>query len=530
LKIDGSYFLATGQISHELSFGARYRKFESESRLTLPGGRNIGNVAGENLGLPPHLGFFYALRGEGPPVSLEYTSLWIQDTLSKGRWTVNAGLRWDLQDGRNDPFTVPANPGVPEIMPALEFAGNDGGGFDWESVSPRIGVTYALGEERQTLLRASFSRFARALGTAQISHVNPVNVAYGYFIFVDDNGNDMWDGREEEFFLAGADGFDPANPTDLSSPNRTDPNLDPELTDEIVLGVEHALRPELVVGASVTWRNTSDILEERAFLRELDSGNERLARREDYVFFRGIDVTQPDGQPYTVDYYTLDPSRFVFTGGSLLLNGDRSVEYLGASLTMTKRLSNQWMLRGFINYGRGEWDIPDSFFVFDDPTDAHAINSNKFDNDGDLFAQGGGRFGELVLHSTWSFNLNGMYQIAPNRPWGFNVSGNIYGREGYPIPLYTQAFSPDVGGKWAQAMVTADSFRYEDVYTVDLRFEKEFAAPGNISLTFMADLFNALNEGYVLQRQGGLNLPLANYVLETLSPRIWRLGVRFNWR
>jgi hypothetical protein len=65
---------------------------------------------------------------------------------------------------------------------------------------------------------------------------------------------------------------------------------------------------------------------------------------------------------------------------------------------------------------------------------------------------------------------------------------------------------------------------------VDLRFEKEFAAPGNISLTFMADLFNALNEGYVLQREGGLNLPLANYVLETLSPRIWRLGVRFNWR
>ena len=92
LKIDGSYFLASGQISHELSFGARYREYEIESHLTLPGGRNIGNVAGENLLLPPHLGFFYALRGEGPPVSQEYTSLWIQDTLTKGSWTINAGL------------------------------------------------------------------------------------------------------------------------------------------------------------------------------------------------------------------------------------------------------------------------------------------------------------------------------------------------------------------------------------------------------------------------------------------------------
>jgi hypothetical protein len=110
------------------------------------------------------------------------------------------------------------------------------------------------------------------------------------------------------------------------------------------------------------------------------------------------------------------------------------------------------------------------------------------------------------------------------------VAGNIYGREGYPIPLYTQAFSPDTGSKKAQAMATADDFRYDDVFTVDLRFEKEFAASGNVSLTVMADLFNALNEGYVLQRWGHLNLPTANYVLETLSPRIWRLGVRLNWR
>jgi hypothetical protein len=529
-KIDGSYFFGTGRISHELAFGGRRREYESRDSFHWPGGRNIGHLAGENLGLPVGVGMFFAQRGEGPPVTQDYTSLWVQDTLTSGRWTVNAGLRYDLQRGENPPFDVPANPALPEYLPAVEFEGNDGGGFDWESVSPRVGVTYALGEERQTLLRISFSRFPSALGWEHIARVNPVNAVWGNFFFADGNGNDMWDGREEEFWLCCADGYDPADPTDLSTPNRTDPGLDPELTDELVLGVEHALRPELVIGASLTWRNTSGILEERAFLRELDTGAERLARREDYVFFRDIEVTQLDGQPYTVDYYTLDPARFVFTSGTLLLNGDREVDYLGASLTLTKRLTNQWMLRGFINYGKPEWEIPASFLAFDDPTDASVWEVRNADDDGSLFAQGSGRARSLLLHSTWSFNVNGMYQIAPDRAWGFNVAGNLYGRQGYPIPLYTRTFTPDVGPKDARAVATADDFRYDDVYTMDLRLEKEFHAWGRSSVTLSADVFNALNAGTVLQRQPRQGVPVSNYVIETLSPRIWRLGVRFHWR
>jgi hypothetical protein len=166
-KLDGSYFFGTGAISHELAFGGRLREFESSDSFHYPGGRNIGHWAGENLDLPDGQGMFFAQRGEGPPVTQDYTSLWVQDTLTSGRWTVNAGLRYDLQRGENQPFDVPANPALPEYLPALDFQGNDGGGFDWESVSPRIGVTYALGEERETLLRASFSRFAGALGGTQ---------------------------------------------------------------------------------------------------------------------------------------------------------------------------------------------------------------------------------------------------------------------------------------------------------------------------------------------------------------------------
>jgi hypothetical protein len=183
------------------------------------------------------------------------------------------------------------------------------------------------------------------------------------------------------------------------------------------------------------------------------------------------------------------------------------------------------MMRGFVNYGQGEWSIPASFFEFDDPTQADATTVIGFDQDGGVWASGRERRDALILQSTWSFNVNGMYQIAPERPWGFNLAGNIYGREGYPRPLYTRYF-----GEYARASENSGDFRYADVYTVDLRFEKEFAATGNVGFTVSADLFNTFNEGYVLQRNNQMNASQANYVLNTLSPRIWRLGVRINWR
>jgi hypothetical protein len=76
--------------------------------------------------------------------------------------------------------------------------------------------------------------------------------------------------------------------------------------------------------------------------------------------------------------------------------------------------------------------------------------------------------------------------------------------------------------------------------TVDLRLEKEFAATGNVGMTFSLDAFNLLDETFVLQRErltpavtGGGTVITAgrhDFLDETLSPRIYRFGVRLNWR
>ncbi len=47
----------------------------------------------------------------------------------------------------------------------------------------------------------------------------------------------------------------------------------------------------------------------------------------------------------------------------------------------------------------------------------------------------------MFINSTWSYSLNGLYQIAPDRPWGFNVAANLNGRQGYPL-RYVAARQP----------------------------------------------------------------------------------------
>ena len=69
-----------------------------------------------------------------------------------------------------------------------------------------------------------------------------------------------------------------------------------------------------------------------------------------------------------------------------------------------------------------------------------------------------------------------------------------------------------------------------DVFLVDLRLEKEFAATSNTSLTFSIDGFNLFNDKAVTSRITNLDNPRAGWISETLGPRIWRLGVRVSWR
>jgi hypothetical protein len=527
-KADASTFFNTGNVAHELKFGAGYREAEVASLSRWPG-------FGLDLNYYTNYGYAHNIvqltRDGFPAVRQEYTSAFVQDTLSIGNLTANLGLRYDRQGGENLPRTVLANPVAGGVLPAVDFRGSDIG-FEWETITPRLGLTYALGAERQTLLRASYSRFADQLGTATAVVLNPLySPTYVYQYYDDRNGDgSAQPGEVLPGVLFATGNWNPQTGGLLQS-NAVDPGLDAPLTDEVLASVEHALLPEFVIGLNLTWRQLTDLIE---LERLVFDGNPyaaanlgsvgRVHTRNDYVP-RQLTRTLPDGSSRTVTVYELRPG-VASRNGLLSENGDREQEYRGASLTFNKRLSNRWMLRGNFTLAEWEWSVPGS--ELEDPTPL--LNSAL---DGEAVLQGSGTGsgskGGVYINSNWSYSVNGLYQIAPDRPWGFNVGANFTGREGYPIPYFARISRAGIPGATNVQVVGNEDFRNPDVHVVDLRVEKELTF-SDLGVTVGLDLFNALNENYVLQRQQRLGIGTSNHVTEIISPRIFRVGARLSFR
>jgi hypothetical protein len=464
-------------------------------------------------------------------IKTEYESAWAQDTVSLDRWTVAAGVRYDKQGGDNLPSTSPENAKAQGLIPELRFAGNDGDDLEWESLVPRLSVTRAFGEERGTLARATFSRFAQQLGQNYFLRVNPAGgYSYAYFYFTDQNGNLVLDsGETPSLYFGYTYNINPDDPGSLVGANVNDRGLDPMLTDEVTLGVEHRFRPDFAAGLTLTLRNLSDIPEEQGLVVDPVSGLVRPWTRDDFELKQTVSGTLPDGSSSgPIPVYGLRDD-VVFTGGFLLTNSDSEQDYLGLSANFNKRLANRWSARGHVTWSDWEWDVGPRSILHDDPTNTTGDGLTAGGGNDVFTSESAGAKADVFIGSRWSFSLYGLYQVAPDRPWAFNVAAGVTGREGYPSPPVFRASRGDPGRVLAQTTSGIDDFRNDDVVLFDARVEKEFEV-GDLSLLLGIDGFNLTNEDYVLQRDRRLDLGSGNEVRERVSPRVVRLGLTVRWR
>lgn len=529
IRLDASNFFNTGDVSHELKFGAGVREAEVTSLSVWPGAGIIYN--GPSL-FGTDMNVIAVNRPAFYTVTQDYTSLYLQDTLSIGNLTANVGLRYDIQEADIASVTVPASPLVPELLPAVNYEGDRAP--EWKDLTPRLGLTYALGAERKTLLRASYSRFAEQMGTGVGNWLNPLGYqSYAYF-YTNATGPNVGAGD-----LIGGPLFFSSNVNPetglLIQSNGLDADLEAPQTDELLFSVEHALLPEFVVGVNLTYRQITGILETELLVFDGDAYSAdnlnrigRLHRRDDYIQ-SSIDVTLPNGEERTVPFFRLRPE-VSSRGGQFLENGDREQEYQGVSVILNKRLANRWMLRGNFTLSDWEWsEVPDS--EIENPT--RTLGGG--DREGDPVLQGSGTGsgakGGVYINSEWSYSLNALYQVAPDRPWGFNVAASFQGREGYPLPFFGRTgFFGNMNGRLFPAATTSpDEFRQDDIHTIDARIEKEFNF-SDFGLTLGVDVFNLTNEATVLQRQHRLGLGTSGHVTEVLSPRLVRVGARLSFR
>ena len=541
-RLEGSAFGHLGASSHELRFGGTYRKAEVESFSTWPGLQLLGRA---DLPLandePIYIGL--SLTDRNISTENEYQSLYLQDTMTLGRLTANAGLRFDRQLGRNNASTIaPAPIDAGGVLRGGSFAGGDAG-FQWEDLTPRLGFTYALGKERTTLLRASYARFADQLGSGFVSQINPSNSQTGVFIWFDDNNDLQLTADEVGPFIAFA-GVDPRNPG-FHTVNGVNPDFEAPITDEVVLSLEHALAADLAVGLTATGRRYQGIADfERLVLAEDAPAGSigRPDRRSDYELAYRLQGTLPDGRSFDVPVYQLR-SGLTTVGGSWLENGDTSTDYVAVSLSMQKRLANRWMLRSHITWSDWTWNVPER--ENEDPT--VLLPGGSIDGGAVLIggATNSGPKGDVFINSNWAASVAALYQVAPDRPWGFNLGAEITARQGYAVP-YNVAFDPGdaIGARNVLVVDDVERFRNDDILVVNARIEKEFNL-GDFALTLSLDGFNLTNEATVLQRDSviageSINVVTGervavgsrsgDFVREVLNPRIFRLGARLSFR
>jgi hypothetical protein len=499
--------------SGELRAAGEWRQSEERSQLAAPAWRQL--TAGPVLDLPPSVDALAIWRDGDSRGRLTRQALWAGEMLRGQRATAEIGLRFDRQTARNLPSAVPGVPGDP-LLPAVDFRGNDAGGLRWSSLVPRLAVAWVPPRARRLLLRASLARYASQLGAAVAARVDPVApVSAVYYLPAAGGGA----GRQRVFWYS--NGFDPRLPPGVPA-NVLDRRLRPELTDEAVLGAEHALPGEGVLGLRLVYRRVSGVLEDRLLVRDAASDTVRAATGADWVFAEALTGNLPNGTPFRVPYYDLRPG-LTPTGGTLLTNGDRRQRLLGATLEWRQLLARRWTARGRLTWQSWTWQLGPDYRRYADPTPTLLDGSYQGQPVAGSSDLPGGR--PLYLAGRWSFAVGGTVQL----PGALTAAVAVNGREGFPLAWY-RTVGRDQAGPVDLRLVRVDAFRSDHLVSLDARLDKAIGAARDLAVVVSVEALNLVTSGQVLQRETNLGVGRAGYVDEVVTPRLLRLGVKVQFR
>jgi hypothetical protein len=516
-RIDGSSFVNAAGMGHELKFGFGYRDTPVESITVWPGNGNFGNF---------YDGYALAAltRPAIPNFGSHYVDFYVGDTVLFNNLTITGGFRYDIQRARNFGSDVPANPVVPDLLPAVHYDG-DARSLEWKGISPRLGATYAIGEQKKTVLRGSYNRYMDQLGSSDVGPSNPFYRVQMLYYYWEDLNNDKTIQRNEIDFDSGLysfDNIDPDHPGAAISPGRLDYNVDPTRTDEFVLGIDREIGPNFAIGAAYSYRYRSNFVWDQY---EKTRGAGDFYTSADYIQQASpVTGTLPDGTPYSVPNYRLKPGTAAPVFYVTTNRPDYHQTYNGLELTATKRMSNRWMFRGNLTLSDWKQHVGPNGFV--DPTALVSGDSCTVCN-GDVVGSDGGVGG--YINSRWAYSLNGVYEA----PFKLMFGAAVVGREGYILPYFRRINNRDgIGNKQVMVVDEFGSSRLPDMFNLDLRVARDFAMPYGAILNLSVDLFNVSNERTVLWRDNrmysanGADNETNNWIEQLQSPRVWRFGAR----
>jgi hypothetical protein len=496
-RMDGNYFLPNflgGD--HSTKFGVRWRSTPYETISKTGGGATVRiRASGVNE-------VDITRDGDTSREMWQY-SVYFSDSYKANRTTVTWGLRFDHQDDRAIAANIPANPILPDLLPAVSFTGADGGAV-YNDLAPRVAVAYDLLGTGRTVLKASAARYY-GLGIYTAGSISPTGqTTLSYFW--NDLNRDLFVTRNEIDFARGfratpSANYDPANPASVVSPNRVDPDVENDITDEFVASVDHELMPDFAVGVSYIWRKYHNF-----------QNDYRNATPESYspvTFTAACGNALCDQASYTGTYFQRSVA---LPAGTLLRNDEGFRNYNGIEVTARKRFSHNWLMNSSFTLNNTiiNYRSPADFSTSIDPTNFDFTN---------------GRDSSGLNGARWTAKLSGMYAL----PWNMSVAAFYNLRDGTQFNRTIQSPNRTGAGGTVNVLIEPQGTTHYPTFSqLDVHWDKGVLF-GKRRIQFNVDAFNLMNAATVLERQTRQNFAQANYVVRILAPRVVRFGVKVNF-
>jgi hypothetical protein len=473
------------------------------------------------------------------------------------RLTFNVGLRFDRMTTKYDTGKVYDFVTSPEQVngppPVLRDRASTGNIFDFKTVSPRLGATYAITEDGKTVLRASYGRYYLPLSIEYLRRfgpdVPPLTRVFQMFEVgpwseVDTNGDGVVDTVETRAAARKVAGLQPISEEtrtiDQSWTLNVADNLKDQVTDEISLNVERELARTLSVSAAYIYKHSGNLFANVPINRE--TGQEWEYERIPFTTAHGQQVSlysvvqrdyNQDGVVNSDDIAWIGDNTTSRVQNMPAFDGIKSRrDYHGLQFVLNKRYSDRWQALASFLYSRSygmarrslRQDINVEGPMFWDDNWMGTLNQTVNNLDG-----------PLPFTPKYEFKLSGSYLIPRVE---FDVGARLRVHSGRPLwqletyPQLTQYNFDDapVGGVidpggTGQIVGVADPSYLPTQTLLDLHLDKMFKLRTH-TMHFVVDGFNIFNSFTPTDVD-----PLFEYGKVTAIPRSrrFRFGAKYEF-
>jgi hypothetical protein len=486
---DATYYLDDFYGNHEWKLGIEYSYVRAQYQVV----ENKDPITGIGPYIYTLAGVPFVMSAYEDHTNLNKGTLfggYIQDTWSPiKRLTINLGLRIDHSEGWLPPQGQDRPREENRVPQKIEL-------LNWTTLSPRIGINFDITGDGKTIIKANYGRYPLAFITDYIWGLNP-------------NG-----GVNRQYWLNSDGTLGPLFYTWSHAAGRMDPDIKSPTLDELIIGIQREIIPDLSLSASFIRKWDRNLIEDVADSLDLDA-----LKRGEFIWSNWEPVTTVD--PFdgrTVTFYDRAPG--FITESFITTNPEPAKrDYTGFEFVLNKRFSHNWQLLASYVYakstglvGLGYWDVHSRSDLFDNPN-VH-VNID-------------GRFPQERRHQ---IKIQGSYQA----PFGFIISAYYHGFSGlrYTRQINSLELGLNLRGGGQTLFAEPRGSRGLDfIHLLDLRLEKEFRFKDIFRLGIIVDGFNVFNQNTVTSVYTTSSNPSREFEepLGIMDPRIFRVGVRIRW-